>query len=35
LTAVGIAAVVLLTTWIAHKYGIPLHLSGVKQVAAG
>lgn len=32
LTAVGIAVVVLGTAWIAHKYNIPLPLSGVKQV---
>jgi hypothetical protein len=35
LTAIGIAGVVLGTAFIANKYGIPLPLSGVRQVAAG
>ncbi len=34
-TAIGIAGVVLLTAYIAHKYGIPLPLSGIRQVATG
>jgi hypothetical protein len=32
LTAIGIAAVVLATAWLAHKFGIQLPLSGLKQV---
>jgi hypothetical protein len=34
LTAIGIAAVVLATAYIANKYSIPLPLSGIRQVAA-
>ena len=34
LTAIGIAAVVLVTAWIAKEYGITLPLSGVRQISA-
>jgi hypothetical protein len=34
LTAIGIAGVVLGTAWVANRYGIPLPLSGIRQVAA-